>query len=109
MKLTELQRERERLLAVIEESKTARVRLRQIDVLITMYGDEVKVADPRVCRRCQRTFKGEAGLKRHEATAHKSPGPRSGRKRPPAKKAATRTKAKPKATARRATNLRRVA
>lgn len=39
MNVGELLRERDRLLGVIEEAKSARSKLKQINVLIAMYGD----------------------------------------------------------------------
>jgi hypothetical protein len=39
----ELIRERERLLNVMQEAKAAKARLRQINILIAMYGDDEKV------------------------------------------------------------------
>jgi hypothetical protein len=43
MNVGELLRERDRLLGVIDEAKTARHKLRQINVLIAMYGEDEKV------------------------------------------------------------------
>jgi hypothetical protein len=43
MNVGELLRERDRLLGVIQESKVAKQRLRQLNVLIAMYGDDDKV------------------------------------------------------------------
>lgn len=40
----DLMRERERLLGVLDEAKIARSRIRQINVLVTMYGDDKKVS-----------------------------------------------------------------
>lgn len=39
MNVGELHRERDRLLGVIEEAKTARIKLKQVNVLLAMYGD----------------------------------------------------------------------
>jgi hypothetical protein len=44
MNVGELLRERDRLNGVIEEAKTARIKLRQINVLIAMYGTDEKVS-----------------------------------------------------------------
>jgi uncharacterized C2H2 Zn-finger protein len=74
MKMGEaLQQEREALLAQIERGKEARVRLRQVDILLTMYGDDVTPPeDAKTCPRCPgRVFKGEKGLRHHRAVAHK--------------------------------------
>ena len=39
MNIGDLLRERDRLLGVIEEAKSARSKLKQINILVTMYGD----------------------------------------------------------------------
>jgi hypothetical protein len=43
MNVGELLRERDRLLGVIEEAKSARHKLKQVNILIAMYGDDPKV------------------------------------------------------------------
>jgi len=75
-------RERDRLLSVIGEAKTARHKLRQINVLITMYGDDEKVSlvalngdhsgELVVCEDCGREFKGSRGLETHQRLMHGS-------------------------------------
>lgn len=87
MNTGELLRERDRLLGVIEEAKTAKVKLKQLNVLIAMYGDDEKVALngtvpasqaidalPEVngleCDVCGGRFKGKGGLAMHKTKAH---------------------------------------
>jgi hypothetical protein len=88
MNVGELLRERDRLLALMEEAKTAKTKLRQINILIAMYGDDEKVslngavpvsqaidALPEVpgateCDICGDSFKGKAGLAMHKNKAH---------------------------------------
>jgi hypothetical protein len=45
MNVGELLKERDRLLGVIDEAKTARAKLKQINTLIAMYGDERNVSN----------------------------------------------------------------
>lgn len=83
MNVGEWIRERDRLLAIIEEAKTARVKLKQINVLIALYGDDEKVDvngsvpepvgvyEGRVeCDICGQAYKGKGGLAMHKNKAH---------------------------------------
>lgn len=80
----ELLRERERLLVKIEEGKQAAVRLKQVNVLIAMYGDDIVPGDDATtCPRCPgKTFKGEKGLRHHQSLSHKAKPRARVRKRP---------------------------
>jgi hypothetical protein len=71
----ELLKERDRLQAVIEEAKIARSRIRQINVLVTMYGDQenvtVVVAKYVKCPKCGKSdLRGRAGLSVHDHKMH---------------------------------------
>jgi hypothetical protein len=78
----ELLRERDRLLGVIEEAKTAKSRLKQINVLIAMYGDASNIelvtgngksplAPELFCEQCDAgPFVGSRGLSTHVRTMH---------------------------------------
>lgn len=75
MNVGELLRERDRLLSVIEEAKTARSKLLQLNRVITMYGDDEKVTllpvtgDMVTCGKCGEDFK-RRGIGVHNANAH---------------------------------------
>jgi hypothetical protein len=88
MNVGELLRERDRLLGIIDEAKTARTKLKQINVLIAMYGNAEHVElisngkAPRVaevaCTKCDGgPFVGSRGLATHMRTMHGVKGPRS--------------------------------
>jgi hypothetical protein len=73
----ELLRERDRLLGVIDEAKTARVKLKQLNVLIAMYGDGEHVelisangALSATCDVCGESFSAGRGLSTHKRTMH---------------------------------------
>jgi hypothetical protein len=78
MNVGELLRERDRLLGVIEEAKSARSKLKQINVLIAMYGESENVdlngetlaplAFP--CPDCERTFATKHGVSMHRVKTH---------------------------------------
>jgi hypothetical protein len=78
MNVGELLRERDRLLGVIEESKSARVKLKQLNVLIAMYGEGENVdlvstngsGMQEVCDLCGDGFKGQRGLVIHKKLTH---------------------------------------
>lgn len=84
MNVGELLRERDRLLTVIEEAKSARSKLKQVNVLIALYGDAEHVDliknDPVKangkpkgeveCDECGDSFVGQRGLKTHQRTMH---------------------------------------
>ena len=89
MNVGELLRERDRLLAVLEEAKSARTKLKQINVLIAMYGDAENVdlvstnghamtagghdmtCEPRTCDECgDGPFNGERGVSAHKRRMH---------------------------------------
>lgn len=72
----DLLREKERLQGVIEEAKIARSRIKQINVLVTMYGDaeNVPVATPVQakyvkCPKCGKEVK-QRGLTVHDKQMH---------------------------------------
>src|SRR5579872_553449 len=94
MNVGDLMRERDRLLAVIEEAKGAKFKLKQINVLITMYGDKDNVelvSGPLVhCDKCNLDFKGKQGMGIHNRMVH-------GIAPPPRKKPGPATRAKNKA------------
>ena len=90
MNVGELLRERDRLLGVIEEAKTARAKLRQLNIVIALYGDDDKVAlngaVPKsvvnghvstasknklvTCAKCGEQYKGVQGLAVHNRIRH---------------------------------------
>lgn len=89
MNVGELLRERDRLLTVIEEAKSARSKLKQVNVLIAMYGDAEHIdlikndavatngkpkpaAEPLVCPECNdgKTYNGQRGLTMHNKRFH---------------------------------------
>jgi hypothetical protein len=81
MNVGELLRERDRLLAVVEEAKTAKVKLRQLNVLIAMYGEDEKVSlngtvpvavsnEDYDCPECDRTFETVQGVTMHRVKVH---------------------------------------
>jgi hypothetical protein len=76
MNVGALIQERERLLAAIEESKVAKHKLRQVNVLIAMYGDTDNIAlidesiDWKHCAKCDRNFKGNTGIGIHNRLVH---------------------------------------
>jgi hypothetical protein len=89
MNVGELLRERDRLLGILAEAKSAKARLKQLNVLIAMYGDDDKVAlngdvpkalsavhvsttpnRPVVCAKCGETFKGIQGVATHNRIRH---------------------------------------
>jgi hypothetical protein len=88
MNVGELLRERDRLLGILEEAKSARSKLKQVNVLIAMYGTpedvaavaatngHVSPAVPLYCETCgdARPFKGRQGLAMHKRRAHGTPG-----------------------------------
>ena len=90
MNVGELLRERDRLLGVLEEAKSARTKLKQVNVLIAMYGT-AEDADtwterreaatnggpvPLYCEDCAdgKAFKGRQGLAVHRIKVHGTPG-----------------------------------
>jgi hypothetical protein len=86
MNVGELLRERDRLHTIIAEAKTARSKLKQINVLIAMYGDGENVAlvtadangralseTPLACEVCGKTFASRAGLGNHVTRQHGAP------------------------------------
>jgi hypothetical protein len=94
MNVGELLRERDRLLGVIEEAKSARSKLKQINVLVALYGtvqDGPKsengdgprtpggkplVGEPVYCEQCQAgPYSGERGLGTHMRRMHGSETP----------------------------------
>ena len=79
MNVGELLRERDRLLGVIDEAKSARSKLKQINVLIALYGDARDVIEPTsngsaptvACNLCDAgPFKGKQGLSLHQRLVH---------------------------------------
>jgi hypothetical protein len=73
----ELLRERERLQGVIDEAKTARFKLKQVNVLIALYGDgeapgENGAAPAALvtCAKCGAEYKGVRGLSMHNTKTH---------------------------------------
>ena len=82
MNVGELLRERDRLKAVIDEAKTARAKLKQVNIMIAMYGDAEHVdlikgdlaktngAATVECDECGESFVGQRGLKTHQRTMH---------------------------------------
>jgi hypothetical protein len=82
----ELLRERDRLTGVIAEAKTARARLKQLNVLIAMYGDAPNVAlvtadangralseTALVCEVCGKSYASRSGLNNHVTRQHGTP------------------------------------
>lgn len=82
MNVGELLRERDRLLSVIEEAKSARAKLKQVNIMIAMYGDAehvelVSVGNGKTlpaeltCDECDAgPFVGSRGLNTHKRTMH---------------------------------------
>lgn len=79
MNVGEMLRERDRLLGVIDEAKTARVKLKQLNVLIALYGDGAAVepgtngapAPKLPCEQCGAgPFAGQRGLDTHMRRIH---------------------------------------
>lgn len=77
MNVGELLRERDRLLGVMEEAKTARVKLRQVNVLIALYGDAANVefvsnghSELVTCPECGKQCRPGVGLGIHRQKAH---------------------------------------
>ena len=83
MNVGELLRERDRLNGIIAEAKTARSKLKQINVLIAMYGEAENVglvtADangralsetPLACEVCGQTYASRSGLSNHVTRQH---------------------------------------
>jgi hypothetical protein len=91
MNVGELLKERNRLLGVIDEAKTARVKLRQLNTLITLYGDSehvdvsahvpssaltnghkpTKAVKQLYCGKCDEgPYKGVQGLAMHNYRVH---------------------------------------
>ena len=78
MNVGELLRERDRLLSVLDEAKSARSKLKQVNVLIAMYGDPPNVdhvatngAAMVQCPECGAgPYKGRQGLSMHEHRIH---------------------------------------
>ena len=77
MNVGDLLRERDRLLAVVEEAKSARVKLKQLNVLIAMYGDAEHVelvssngTGTATCDECGESFSAGRGLSTHKRTMH---------------------------------------
>lgn len=79
MNVGELLRERDRLQAVIEEAKTARFKLTQVNKLIALYGDDSTAATTNgkpaaesiYCGKCDAgPFKGNIGIGRHNTLMH---------------------------------------
>lgn len=73
MNVGELLRERERLQGVIDEAKTARFKLKQVNVLIALYGDgeATNGAAPVMaeCPKCGKEVKAQ-GLGIHQRRTH---------------------------------------
>ena len=72
MNLGPLLQERERLLGVIEEAKTARIKLRQINSTIAMFGDTDNVTllpDLVECDKCGKML-AKRGMGIHRRRAH---------------------------------------
>lgn len=106
MNVGELLRERDRLLGVLEEAKSAKSKLKQVNVLIAMYGTaEDQAADtwterreaatnggpvPLYCEDCAdgKPFKGRQGLAVHRIKVHGTPG--AARQKVAKRKAATK-------------------
>ena len=75
MNVGELLRERDRLLGVMEEAKSARAKLRQVNVLIALYGDAAvsngsPPGDLVACPECGKEVKPGIGLGIHQRKAH---------------------------------------
>ena len=78
MNVGALIQERERLLGVIEEAKSAKAKLKQLNAVIAMYGDEENISLlPDIdlmanipCPKCDRKFKNKMGLGGHLRKAH---------------------------------------
>ena len=79
MNVGELLRERDRLLGVMEEAKSARAKLKQVNVLIALYGTAADAAvvsngstpEGVACELCDAgPFKGRQGLGLHQRLAH---------------------------------------
>ncbi len=83
MNVGELLKERDRLLDVIEEAKSARFKLKGINSLIAMYGDDEKVSlnghtpkptsakEELYCGKCDAgPFKGNQGVGAHNIRVH---------------------------------------
>jgi hypothetical protein len=82
MNVGELLRERDRLLSIIEEAKTAKTKLRQLNTLIALYGDDEKVSTngtiptslldvhPETCDICGHEAKNKRGLGVHRRIVH---------------------------------------
>lgn len=84
MNVGELLRERDRLLGVMEEAKSARAKLKQVNVLIALYGMSEDLHLPEgangtapdllACEKCDAgPFKGRQGLGLHQRLAHGVP------------------------------------
>jgi hypothetical protein len=76
----ELLRERDRLLSVIDEAKSARSKLKQVNVLIAMYGDAANVdlvttnGKVLTCEECGAgPFENPGGLSNHVTRKHSQP------------------------------------
>ena len=77
MNVGELLRERDRLLAVLEEGKSARAKLKQVNVLIALYGDADNVELVSTngallveCPECGKECKPGVGIAIHRQKAH---------------------------------------
>lgn len=79
MNVGELLRERDRLLGVIEEAKSARSKLKQVNILIAMYGDAANVelvgtngnSPGLVCPECGAgPYASKSGYRSHMTLSH---------------------------------------
>ena len=86
MNVSDLMKERDRLLGVLEDAKSAKHKLKQVNVLIAMYGtpeDAALVGQnghapgvPLYCDQCNdgKAYKGRQGLSMHARKVHGTPG-----------------------------------